>query len=247
MLSRNTIDILGVRVDNISLNDLIRRVEDFVASGDRYRVMYANVHVLNAAYRDPDLRRILNAVDLVYCDGAGVRLGARLTGQHLPERMTGADWIHDLCRACQKKRYALYLFGGELGIADRAAQALQAQHPGLIIAGTHDGFFDDSSTIITAINQARPDILLVGLGTPLQERWIDQHFDALEAPVVWAVGALVDFVAGKVPRAPRWMLDHGLEWLYRLLVEPRRMWHRYVIGNPLFIYRVLTQPRKGQK
>jgi N-acetylglucosaminyldiphosphoundecaprenol N-acetyl-beta-D-mannosaminyltransferase len=207
--------------------------------------MYANIHVLNTAYHDSELRRILNQADLVYCDGAGVKLGARLLGGHLPERMTGADWIYDLCAACQERGFSLYFLGGEPGVAALAAEKLQTQYPGSKIAGTHHGHYNHSGLendgVIAAINALRPDILLVGFGTPLQEKWIDRNFDRLNVPVVWAVGALVDFVAGQVPRAPRWMLDHGLEWFYRLWAEPRRMFKRYIIGNPLFIWRVLRQ------
>lgn len=244
-LPRSTIDILGIRVDSISRRCLIRSVEDFVASSSRSRVIYANVHVLNVAYHDSELRRILNQASLVYCDGAGIKLGARILGKHLPERMTGADWIHDLCQTCQKTGMTLYLLGGEPGVAMEAARVLTTRYPSLNIVGTHHGYYDhdgpENDAVIAEINALHPDILLVGFGTPLQEKWIDRHFERLQVPVVWAVGALVDFVTGKKPRAPRWMLDHGLEWLYRLCTEPRRLWKRYIVGNPLFIWRVLMQ------
>jgi len=239
------VEILGVLVDNISRRYLITGVEHFARSGGRYRVMYANIHVLNTAYDDAELRRILNQADLVYCDGAGVRLGARILGRYLPERMTGADWIYDLCLVCQDKGVTLYLLGGEPGVAAEAARILTARYPDLGIVGTHHGHYDhngpENDAVIAEINALHPDILLVGFGTPLQEKWIDRHFERLQVPVVWAVGALVDFVAGKKPRAPRWMLDHGLEWLYRLKTEPRRLWKRYLVGNPLFLWRVLKQ------
>jgi len=108
MLPRITTDVLGVHVDNVSLSELVKRVENFVALSSHHRVMYANVHVLNTAYYDPELRCILNRVDLVYCDGAGVKLGARILGWYLPERMTGADWIYDLCATCQERGFPLY-------------------------------------------------------------------------------------------------------------------------------------------
>jgi N-acetylglucosaminyldiphosphoundecaprenol N-acetyl-beta-D-mannosaminyltransferase len=245
VLPRSTIDVLGIRVDSISRRGLIRSVEDFVASGSRSRVMYANAHVLNVAYHDSDLRRILNQADLVYCDGAGVKVGTRLLGYHLPERMTGADWIHDLCQACQETGMTLYLLGGEPGVAAAAAKVLTAHYPGLSVVGTHHGHYDhdgpENGAVIAEINALHPDILLVGFGTPLQEKWIDRHFERLQVPVVWAVGALVDFVTAKKPRAPHWMLDHGLEWLYRLWSEPGRLWKRYVVGNPVFIWRVFMQ------
>lgn len=218
---------------------------DFVESGSRFRVMYANVHVLNTAYRDPELRRILNRADLVYCDGAGIKLGAKLLGQYMPERMTGADWIYSLCAVCQEQGFSLYFLGGEPGVAARAAARLADQYPALKIVGTHHGHYCHNGTendaVVSKIKALHPDILLVGFGTPLQEKWIDQNFERLNIPVVWAVGALVDFVTGKKPRAPRWMLDHGLEWLYRLWAEPKRLWKRYIVGNPLFIWRVLMQ------
>jgi N-acetylglucosaminyldiphosphoundecaprenol N-acetyl-beta-D-mannosaminyltransferase len=241
----DSVVLLGVRVQSISVNDLVRQVECYVASGNHHQIMYTNAHVLNTAYGDPDLRRILNAADLVYCDGAGVKLGARLSGQYLPERMTGADWIFSLGEVCQKTGFKLFFLGGEPGVAETAARKLQVHYPGLSVVGTHHGYFhhdgSQNDAVIATINTARPDILLVGFGTPLQEKWIDRNFGQLEAPVVWAVGALVDFVAGKKPRAPQWMLESGLEWLYRLLSEPGRLWKRYVIGNPIFIWRVLRQ------
>lgn len=245
LLPRTTVDILGIRADQVSLRELIKRAGDFVAAGGCYRVMYANVHVLNTAYHDSELRRILNWADLVYCDGAGVKLGARLLGYHLPERMTGADWIHDLCQACQRTGITLYLLGGEPGVAEEAARVLTTRYSDLSVVGTHHGHYDhygpENSAVIAEINALHPDVLLVGFGTPLQEKWIDRHFERLDVPVVWAAGALVDFVTGKKPRAPRWMLNHGLEWLYRLWAEPSRLWKRYVVGNPLFIWRVLIQ------
>jgi N-acetylglucosaminyldiphosphoundecaprenol N-acetyl-beta-D-mannosaminyltransferase len=207
-------------------------------------VLYANVHVLNTAWADPDLCAILNHADLVYCDGAGVALGARLLGHRLPGRTTGADWIEPLCQACAQQGLLLYFLGGQPGVAERAARRLQARHPGLRVAGAHHGYLADPQVCqaaVAAVNAARPDILLVGMGTPTQEKWIAAHRAELRVPVVWAVGALFDFVAGVQPRGPRWMLDNGLEWLYRLWSDPRRLWHRYLIGNPLFVARVLRQ------
>jgi len=249
IFARPAADVLGVRVDDVSREELVALVLSLVASGDCHRVMYANVHVLNVAYRDLDLRRVLNQADLVYCDGAGVRVGARLLGYELAERMTGADWIHDLCQACRQARLTLYFLGGRPGVAGEAAAALTAKYPGLNVVGTHHGHYaldgPQNEAVIAEIRRLRPDILLVGFGTPLQERWIDRNFERLDVPVVWAVGALVDFVAGRKTRAPRWMLDRGLEWLYRLWTEPGRLWSRYLIGNPLFIVRVLRQRWQG--
>lgn len=246
--SRNQVDILGIAVDSLQRCELIQHTSEAALAGRRATVLYANAHVLNTAYRDRGLRDILNQADIVYCDGVGVRLAALLLGQRLPERMTGADWIDDLCAVCQDRNIALYLLGGETGIAARAASRLSQRYPDLTVAGTYHGFFDrngaENEQVIAQINAARPQILLVGFGTPLQERWIAENAEKLDAPVLWAVGAVTDFVTGRQPRAPRWMLDHNLEWLGRLLSDPMRLWRRYIVGNPLFLYRVLRQRLK---
>jgi N-acetylglucosaminyldiphosphoundecaprenol N-acetyl-beta-D-mannosaminyltransferase len=236
-----TVEILGVYVHRLTREGLLQCVVGAIEAGQPLWVLYANAHVLNTAYTDAELRCILNRADVVYCDGAGVKWAARLLGHYLPERMTGADWIHDLCRLCVEKQYRLYLLGGEPGTADVAAQALVQQYPALAIVGTQHGFLHDDSAVIARVDSARPHILLVGFGTPLQERWIARNLDSLDVPVIWAVGALMDYVAGSTPRAPRWLLDHDLEWLGRLGAEPGRLWRRYLVGNPLFLYRVLKQ------
>jgi N-acetylglucosaminyldiphosphoundecaprenol N-acetyl-beta-D-mannosaminyltransferase len=215
-----------------------------LGAADTCTILYANVHVLNTAWTDSELRDVLNRADIVYCDGAGVALGARLLGYRLPGRMTGADWIEPLCEACAREGVSLYFLGGRPGVAGRAARRLEARHPGLRVVGAHHGYLAEpqvGAAAIAAVNAAHPDILLIGMGTPTQEKWIATHRHELEVPVVWAVGALFDFVAEVQPRGPRWMLDNGLEWLYRLWSDPRRLWRRYLLGNPLFLARVVGQ------
>jgi N-acetylglucosaminyldiphosphoundecaprenol N-acetyl-beta-D-mannosaminyltransferase len=180
----------------------------------------------------------------VFCDGFGVKWGARLAGQPPPQRYTPPDWIDPLCGACAQRGLSLFLLGDKAGTVEKAAHTLQARHAGLRIAGWQHGFFDkragaENDAVIRAINAAQPDVLLVGFGQPAQELWLDANWAALEAPVAMTVGALFSYVAGDVRRAPRWMTEHGLEWLGRLLIEPRRLWQRYLIGLPVFFARVL--------
>jgi N-acetylglucosaminyldiphosphoundecaprenol N-acetyl-beta-D-mannosaminyltransferase len=132
----------------------------------------------------------------------------------------------------------VFLLGGEEGVAADAALALRTRYPGLEIVGTSSGFGAAPDAVLH-INAARPDILLVGMGTPRQETWIAAHRDQLDVPVVWAVGALFEFVTGRIPRGPHWMTNHGLEWMCRLAAEPRKLWRRYLIGNPWFFCRVI--------
>lgn len=233
-----SVSILGVRVDAVTLVDLLRRVDRAVHTKSPMTVFYVNVHSVNVAADDQEYGRLLESADIVYCDGTGVRVAARCLGETIPERMTGADWIHDLARLCVTHDHSIYLLGGAPGSAAAAARRLQRHYPGLRILGTHDGFGLNEETVGT-IRDLGPDILLVGMGTPRQERWISEHRAELGVPVTWAVGALFDFVSGRLRRGPRWMTDHGLEWLCRLAVEPKKLWRRYLIGNPRFLWRVL--------
>jgi len=230
--------VLGVRIDGVRRWELVERVVQSARRRARMTVLYVNAHCMNLQARDDIYRDLLADADIVYCDGMGVLLAARMTGQTIPERMTGADWIEDLCQAARRHDLSLYLLGAKPEVVLLAAEALRTRYPGLRIVGASDGY-DVGPDTIAEINQSRPDILLVGMGPPRQEKWIAQHRAELKVPVVWAVGGLFDVVSGCVPRGPRWMTQHGLEWLCRLVVEPRRLWRRYLLGNPRFLWRVL--------
>jgi N-acetylglucosaminyldiphosphoundecaprenol N-acetyl-beta-D-mannosaminyltransferase len=242
------VEVLGIHIDSLTLEQLLLEVEAFIREKDQKIVLYVNVHCMDVAYRDPEYKRLLQQADLVYCDGFGVVLGARILGRRLSRRMTGADWIYNLAAVSAEKGYRLFFLGGEKGVAEKAALELERKYPGLEIAGCHHGYLQldrDGPELVEMINQSRTDILLVGFGTPLQEKLIFQHRTNLKVPVIWAVGALFDFASGKTPRAPQWMLNHGLEWLYRFLIEPGRLWRRYLLGNTKFIFRVLMHRMFG--
>ena len=246
------VTLLGVTIDPLSLDALLDRMQASLRTGARQRICYVNAHALNLATEQPTFRTILNRADIVFCDGYGVVLGARLTGQRLPHRFTPPDWIDDLCRRCRDGGWSIFLLGAKPGVAEQAGRILVERWPGLTVAGTHHGYFDktpgsaENEQVVAQINQARPDMLLVGFGMPAQEAWLDDHWSQLDVTVGLTVGALFDYVAGTVVRAPRWVTDNGLEWLGRLVVEPRRLGRRYLIGNPLFIWRVLRQGIRSQ-
>jgi N-acetylglucosaminyldiphosphoundecaprenol N-acetyl-beta-D-mannosaminyltransferase len=227
--------------------DLLRRILAFAEDDGRHRVSYVNAHVLNQTFSNPELRNALKSSDLVYCDGYGVRLAAKLVGLAVPHRMTGADWIWGVAALCQESGRSIYLLGSEPGSSSQAAEALRRWYPRLDVQGTHHGYFEigspHSERVLEHIAEHRPDILLVGMGTPQQELWVDRYLDRIDAGVVWTVGALFDYLSGRTPRAPHWISDHGFEWIFRLVVEPRRMWRRYLLGNPAFLYRVWQERR----
>jgi len=240
--------IFEIPIDLGRPDELLRMVTGWVGSGRRRRVMYVNAHVLNQSQERPALRRTLQDADLVYCDGYGVRIAAKALELPTPHRMTGADWIWTLAALCEESGHSIYLLGSEPGVTREAAARLRRWYPGLRVAGSHHGFFAIDSPhaerVVEDINERRPDIVLVGMGTPKQEDWVQAYCDRLDTDVLWTVGALFDYVSGRVPRAPGWLADNGLEWIFRLGVEPQRMWRRYLLGNPVFLSRVLVETRQ---
>jgi N-acetylglucosaminyldiphosphoundecaprenol N-acetyl-beta-D-mannosaminyltransferase len=243
--------IFDIPIDLGRPSDMLRRITSWAApehaAGPPRRVMYVNAHVLNQSAEIPELRAALERADLVYCDGYGVRLAAKALEAEIPHRMTGADWIWGLSALCEAQGRSLYLLGSEPGVAGEAAKRLTRWYPDLHIAGHHHGYFETGSPhdqrVVEDINDKRPDIVLVGMGSPKQELWVERHATDVGTSVVWTVGALFDYVSGRVPRAPAWLADNGLEWIFRFAMEPQRMWRRYLLGNPQFVSRVMTQAK----
>jgi N-acetylglucosaminyldiphosphoundecaprenol N-acetyl-beta-D-mannosaminyltransferase len=246
-LPRPASSIFDIPIDLGQPEELMSTVCGWAGEGRTRRVMYVNAHVVNQSRVTAGLGDALRRADLVYCDGYGVRLAARALRTRVPYRMTGADWIWGLAALCELSGQSLYLLGSEPPIAHQAAERLRSWYPQLRVAGAHHGFFAVDSPhnerVLEDIREHQPQIVLVGMGSPKQELWVDRYADELGGAVVWTVGALFDYVSGHVPRAPRWLADNGLEWIFRLAIEPRRMWRRYLIGNPIFLSRVLAASR----
>jgi N-acetylglucosaminyldiphosphoundecaprenol N-acetyl-beta-D-mannosaminyltransferase len=241
------VDVLGVGVDPLTVEELHMEIKRLVRDDARALVLSVNAHALNLCYEDAALRAFFNGAEVVFCDGAGVALAARVLGGRLPARITYADWAWSLAAFAAAEGFSLFLMGARPGVAQKAAKRLRERHPGLEVSGYHHGFFDhragspENEAVVREINAARPDILLVGLGMPLQERWLMENRERLAFGVALTGGAVFDYVSGRLRRGPRFLTENGFEWLARLLVEPRRLWRRYLIGNPLFLARVLRQ------
>jgi len=239
MTGRKFTYILGVKVDRIDTKGLFSKVEEFVKAKSTHHIAYVNVDCINKSRGDPEYKDILETSDLIYPDGMAVVWASKLTSRPLSERVTAADFFQDFCSYCADRKLSLYFLGGEEGVAEKAVKTMKDMVPDVEIVGYHKGFFDvqEEEKVIKEINGKRPDILLVGFGVPVQEKWIRMHMESLNVPVLWGVGALFDYFAGKVKRAPKWMRKRGLEWLFRLIMEPSRLWKRYLIGNLAFISR----------
>lgn len=236
--------ILGVRVDLISLEELIQYVLLMVRGQRKAIITYVNVHAINRAYELGWFKDFINHSQVVFCDGFGVKWAANfLNGKEL-QRFTPPDWFGRLAGECAEHGISMYFLGTRQDVGEKAAAVLKEKYPRLKIAGFHHGFFDkdpmssENQEVLARINLLRPDILVVGFGMPSQEKWISENWDDLQVKVALPVGAMFDYLAGEVKRAPRWMTDNGLEWFGRLLIEPGRLWKRYIIGNPLFFWRL---------
>lgn len=241
------VDVLGVYVHVIACHDLIEAMIVAAKTEQKTIVSNINVHAVNLAIQLPWYRDFLNRSDYVFCDGFGIKWAAAFLKGKILERYTPPDWVPDFGRRCAEENLAWFFLGGQPGVAKQAAVQLQAGAPGLCVAGCHHGYFDkrtgypENSAVIEQINSSGAEILFVGFGMPAQEKWLIENLPALNVRVALPVGAMFDYLAGATRRAPRWMTDHGLEWLGRLVIEPGRLWKRYILGNPLFIYRVLLQ------
>ena len=239
-------EVLGVRVDDVSVIGLLDQIEDAVVQHRRLLVVNANAHLVSLARTRPWLRTLFERADIAFCDGAGVQFAVKLLTGQLPHRHTPPQWIDSMAARLQPHGASIYWLGGQPDVVARAATIFR-ERTGTILAGYHHGFFDhhadsaDNRRIIDDINRARPDVLLLNLGMPRQEAWLADNWDKLDVSVAITAGALVDHVAGRVKRPPGWVASFGLEWLVRLAVEPRRLWRRYLLGLPPFAARVFLQ------
>lgn len=255
MKTFNEVNLLETRFHELTVQDLIEYIVETAKLNRKTIVGNVNVRAMNFACQLPWYRKFINQSDLVFCDGFGVLLGANLHGYSLKSehRMTCPDYIEDLALACERDQVSLFLLAGRPGVTDQAIKKLKAIAPNLNIQG-HHGFFNktglENERVIEKINQFKPDVLYVGFGMPLQEEWICNNLDKIDARVFLPLGACLDFYVGAVYRGPRWLTDRGFEWMTRFFTEPGRLWERYLVGNSVFFYRVIVdyvQKQLGRK
>jgi N-acetylglucosaminyldiphosphoundecaprenol N-acetyl-beta-D-mannosaminyltransferase len=222
-----TVDILGVRIHDVTYEEALARIETFIASGHPHQLVTVNPEFVMLAQQNETFRQVINQAALALPDGIGILWAARTVGHPLRERVTGVDTLQRVAALAARKGYRLFLLGAAPGVADRAACRLQSAYPGLVVAGTWAGTPAESEAddIIRRVRSTRPHALFVAYGAPKQDLWIARHRLALAVPVIIGVGGAFDFIAGVTRRAPRWMRKVGLEWLHRLCQQPWR-WHR---------------------
>lgn len=237
--------VMTITFDNITMEEAVGTSMGHIAARSRCRVVTPNAEFALEAKKNPRFLKILNTSQLVLADGISVVLASKIIGDPMCGRVTGVGFAQALAEAMAKEGKSIFLLGAKPGVAEKAAQKLQETYPGLRIAGTHDGYFKEEGPVVESINAARPDALLVCLGAPKQEYFMEDHDGELEVPVMAGLGGSMDVLAGNVQRAPEFYQKHGLEWLYRLVKEPQR-WRR-MIKLPLYLLDAVAWKLRGGK
>jgi len=230
------IQLMGCSIDNLSMEETLQVVEGFIASGRPHQHVVVNVDKLVKARRDPQLRQVINDCALVNVDGMPVVWASRLLGKPLKERVAGVDLFEALMARAARMGWRVFLLGAKEEVVSRVHGAYQLKYPGLCIAGHRNGYWapQEEEQVVEQIAQARADILFVAISSPKKEQFLARHQARMRVPFAMGVGGTFDVAAGQVKRAPRWMQRCGLEWFYRFLQEPRRMFRRYFIEDMAF-------------
>lgn len=229
--------IMNTFVNVVSMDETIRCVEKIIEKGKPTQHVVINASKVNLMEDDPELRRIVNSCPLINADGASIVWAAKKLGVPLKERVTGCDLFQELVRVAAEKGYKIYLFGAREEVVTKVKAIYEEQYPEIQIVGYRNGYFTeaDEPEIVKNMAESGADMMFVAFSSPKKEYWVNKYIAQLNIPFVMGVGGSFDIVAGVTERAPKWWQDHGLEWLYRFIQEPKRMWRRYIIGNAKFV------------
>jgi N-acetylglucosaminyldiphosphoundecaprenol N-acetyl-beta-D-mannosaminyltransferase len=245
------ITLMGCSIDNLTMEETLQTIEGFVRSGQPHQHVVVNVDKLVKASRDPALRRINNDCALVNVDGMPVVWASRLLGRTLKERVAGCDLFEALMRRAGERGWRVFLLGATEDVVDRVASTYRGRYPGLVLAGWRNGYWRgdaEEAQVAEQIRAARPDLLFVAISSPKKEQFLGRWQAGMRVPFAMGVGGTFDVATGRVRRAPRWMQQWGLEWFYRFLQEPRRMFRRYFIDDMAFIWLFVKELRwKGAR
>ena len=233
------VDFAGIKVDNLSLGEAVATIQGFTEASDPHLIVTPNPEMIVAAQGDQELKEIINSASLRLPDGISMVVVSRILGTPLKERVTGIDLMLKIINVCSRNGRKIFLLGGKPGVAEAAAGKLLAKFPGTNIVGTHHGYFNKDIEVIQAIKDTKPDILFIGLGAGKQEKWANMHLKEFKVPLVMTVGGSLDVISGRKKRAPQWIQNLYIEWLYRLITEPDR-WKRQ-LALPKFLYLTLLK------
>jgi len=243
----DSIHLLGVKIHRVTMGKTLEAICRFIESGKPHMVVTADASMVAMARKDDELRQIINSADLVTPDGSGLLWGAKTLGMPLAERVSGVDISRGICRMSGDMGFSIFFLGSDPGVAAAASENLRKHYPDMRVAGTHHGYFkpEEDAEIVQMVRQSGAGVLLAGMGIPRQEKWISKHLADLGVTVAIGVGGSMDVFSGKVKRAPKWMQDHGLEWVYRLCQDPSKI--KKVSILPKFVLMVLKAKAIGDR
>lgn len=241
-------ELFGLTIQPYTIDSLHGEIRSIIfgPTSQAVEILNVNVHAMNLIFEDPDFLKIMSTTDRIFCDGEGVRQALKHRGFDVPCRITYADWAWQLFKFLETEGFSIGFLGATPEVIKLAEKNVREKFPELKLKFAIDGYGEEKATL-QALSQFKVDVLLVGMGMPRQEKWIRRNKSALKVRVLLSGGAVFDYLSGTVSRAPLWMRNSGLEWLYRFLLEPGRMFKRYIIGNPLFAYRVLSKSMPTSK
>ncbi|WP_159737462.1 WecB/TagA/CpsF family glycosyltransferase [Vibrio atypicus] len=241
------IDFLNTPMDVATMDETVSHIEDKVAQGNFLQHVVVNVAKIVNMQKDQTLAESVKACDVINIDGMGVVFGARFLGYNIPERVAGVDLFHELLQMSARRNFPVFLLGATEEVVSKTNETVQTLYPDLRVAGINDGYFwDDEEAVVDKIRNSGAKLLFVAITSPKKENFINKWQDKLGVDFVMGVGGTFDVVAGKVNRAPKWMQNAGLEWFYRILQEPRRMWKRYLVTNSKFMWLLLKEKFSGK-
>lgn len=245
-LLHDHVDVLGVKISAINMELAIKLAEEWIAAGNPGYICVTGVHGVMEAQRDPELLRILNCAVINTPDGMPMSWVGRLQGFASMDRVYGPDFMTEMCRISVERGYRHFVYGGKPGVAQLLSRTLQRRFPGLQVVGTYTPPFrnlnaEEERELVDQVLRAKPHLIWVGLSTPKQERFMAQFVERLKAPLLVGVGAAFDIHTGRIRDCPNWIKRSGLQWLHRLIQEPRRLWKRYLVNNPVFLWKITMQ------
>ncbi|MEO7115973.1 MAG: WecB/TagA/CpsF family glycosyltransferase [Caldimonas sp.] len=240
------VDVLGVKVSAVNLKLAVERADQWIAAGSPGYICVTGVHGVMEAQADSEFRRILNHAYINTPDGMPLSWIGRLQGFRAMDRVFGPDFMTAMCRLSVERGYRNFLYGGKPGVAELLSKTLQRKFPGLQVVGTYTPpfrnlTFEEEEEILAQVAESKPHILWVGLGTPKQERFMAQNVDRLQVPLLVGVGAAFDYHTGRIRDCSQWIKRAGLQWLHRLMQDPRHLWRRYLRNNPAFLWHIACQ------
>jgi N-acetylglucosaminyldiphosphoundecaprenol N-acetyl-beta-D-mannosaminyltransferase len=240
--------LANVKVNLISGQEILDELNSVILENTKETFVYVNAHGVNLSQKYDWFKKFYNRSKIVYADGQGIRLASLLLGLKVPPHVNLTRWVWDLLPYCEKKNYSIFLLGAKEKNIIKAVNLIRKECPAINISGYSHGYFEkqgkETEEVVEKINKLKPNILIVAMGMPIQEKWILDNFNRLHVNAIFNAGSCLDFLAGAKKVCPKWLSNIGLEWLFRLVHEPRRLFVRYIIGNPKFLYYIFTRNKK---